>query len=143
MLTLETIRARLAAQCASLSSRAYVVGDFAGAQALQACYPPAAFVGDYAQSYGSNFSLASTAQTVTATFAVWLAVRRTVDSSGEAWQGNLATPEAQVRAALHDWEPTTDFSPLALTAARLETATRHLAWWRMEFQTTFIECNQL
>jgi hypothetical protein len=142
MLSLETIRARLAAQCAALTS-VKVAADVGGVLALQACNPPQAFVGDYQESYAENFALSNTAQKVTATFAVWLAVRRATDATGETWQAALATPAEQARLALLDWEPTTEYSPFTLTGARLESISRHVAYWRMEFSTSFISCNTL
>jgi hypothetical protein len=132
MLSLADIAARIDAQCAIIT-RARVVADFDAVFALMTCNPPEAFVGNYRVASGDNLSLGATLQDSIEFFSVWIAIRRTLDSSGEVWQANLSTPSAQVCAAIVDYQPSELDMPIYKIGAEIEQSTRHLVFWRIDF----------
>jgi hypothetical protein len=139
VLDLQAVQNKLITDCPCFT-RVRLCTDFEGAKSLVAGNPPEAFLGGVREEYGENFALGYVSQKVLVDFSVWLVVRRTVDADGEGWHQDASACAASIKKSLVDCELSPAFSPITVVAAEAEEISKELFWWRIDFQTSYIEC---
>lgn len=98
---------------------------------------PSAFVLPGAErATGSVTGTSVVSQQNTTRFGVVIAVQNLRDPRGDKAQEDLRTLRTAIMAALHGWQPDSDFDPIEFGGGRLLQLNDQVLWWQDDFLTT-------
>lgn len=133
---LTEIITRLNAECPEISGRVLGSSELASST-TESIIPPCAFVMPVGKKYSENKSVGGFLQRVEKRFAVIVCTANYADITGEAANEERETVEAEILAALQDWQPSWAALSIEATDDRIVDYDDSILRWSYFFKTQF------